>query len=239
MTLVLELDAPMMAFGGVAVDADRRTEPFPTLSMLTGLIANALGYDHRDIASTQALQEGLRYAVRSRSEVRGARRMTDYDTTDLGQPFMRSEDVAWTTRHAIEERRGGTARHGTHIRSREYLLKSWTTGPAFVVALEVAGEAPAEDRVWEALLRPERPLFLGRKSCLPAGPIAKSRTRGTCVETAGDWDETTLDWLWHDEVDATPASWKPVQKLLVRDQRDWANQIHVGERRMIGCARLK
>ena len=52
--LALRLEAPLMSFGGVLVDNRGVTEPFPTRSMLAGLIANALGHDHRDFEAAFA-----------------------------------------------------------------------------------------------------------------------------------------------------------------------------------------
>ena len=42
--LVLRLEAPLLAFGGVAIDQVGVTRDYPAASMLTGLLASALGY---------------------------------------------------------------------------------------------------------------------------------------------------------------------------------------------------
>ena len=44
--LLLRLEAPLMAFGGTMIDANGPTLDFPITSLVTGLIANALGW-HR------------------------------------------------------------------------------------------------------------------------------------------------------------------------------------------------
>jgi CRISPR-associated Cas5-like protein len=41
--LLLRLEAPLMSFGGVAIDYRGVTRTFPGCAMLTGLITNALG----------------------------------------------------------------------------------------------------------------------------------------------------------------------------------------------------
>lgn len=160
--LLLHLDAPLMSFGGVMVDARGDTQDFPALSMLTGLLANALGYRHGEAARLERLQERLRYAVR---EDRRGRRLRDFQTLDLGQDFLRQ---GWTTRGTPESRSGGTAKTATHIRERWYLV-----GALYLVALtlEPAAEEPTLENLEEALRHPARPLFLGRKSCLPARPL--------------------------------------------------------------------
>ena len=54
---VLRFDAPWMSFGGVVVDHHGFTERFPGRSLLTGLVANAIGLDHSDTDALQDLQE--------------------------------------------------------------------------------------------------------------------------------------------------------------------------------------
>ena len=47
--LVLQLEAPLVAFGGVTIDHIGVIRDFPALSMLTGLFANALGWVSLDL----------------------------------------------------------------------------------------------------------------------------------------------------------------------------------------------
>ena len=47
--LILNLEAPLMAFGGETIDNIGVTRRFPSASMLTGLIANALGWRRIDV----------------------------------------------------------------------------------------------------------------------------------------------------------------------------------------------
>ena len=44
--LLLNLQAPLMSFGGPQVDHIGPTGRFPTVSQITGLLGNALGYTH-------------------------------------------------------------------------------------------------------------------------------------------------------------------------------------------------
>jgi len=59
--LILRLDAPLMSFGGVMIDQHGFIERFPGTSLLTGLVANALGWGHGDYERL----EGPRTASRS------------------------------------------------------------------------------------------------------------------------------------------------------------------------------
>lgn len=229
--LILRFDAPLMSFGAPIVDNRGVSQDHPPLSMLTGLIGNALGYDHREPERLEALQRRIRYACR---RDRKGERLTDFQTVDLGQDFL--IDKGWTTRGAIERRAGGSARHGTHIRTRGYLADA-----VFTIALTLVPPEPEPtiDAVAAALDSPERPLFLGRKPCLPAAPILLERFEATSLREALE-NAARLDPARSDEADPDLlAAWWPdgdVEAdetdvlLSVTDQRDWTNQIHGGQR---------
>lgn len=226
--LLLRLDAPLMSFGGVVVDERGVTEEMPTRSMLTGLLGNALGYDHRDAELLQRLQDRLRHAVR---RDRPGRLLVDFQTVDLGQPFLAE---GWTTRGVAVGRRGGSAATGTHIRRRHY----WADA-VFTVALSLEPEAEAPDLACcaAALGEPERPLFLGRKPCIPSLPLVLGMVRAASLHAAllrapisaraakgGPWA------AWWPEA-GEPAPTAGAGRLLpVYDERDWTNQIHTGRR---------
>ena len=67
--LILRFDAPLMSFGAPIVDNQGEIQPYPALSMMTGLLGNALGFDHSEFDRLERLQERLRYA--SRQDRRG------------------------------------------------------------------------------------------------------------------------------------------------------------------------
>ncbi|HOK07781.1 MAG TPA: type I-E CRISPR-associated protein Cas5/CasD [Syntrophales bacterium] len=160
--LLLRFDAPLMSFGGVCVDNLNHTDLFPGRSMITGLIGNALGWDHADTDRLRDLQERLRVAARWDAD---PRRIIDYQTVDLGQEHL--VDTGWTTRGMVEERGAGKATRETHIRYRHYLANGVLTA-----AVTLVGEGyPALGDILAALRHPARPLFIGRKACLPATPI--------------------------------------------------------------------
>lgn len=160
--LILRLESPLQSWGTVAVDPVRPTSGFPTRSALAGLIASALGWRYRDGAKTTALQDHLRMAVR---EERRGNLTRDFQTADLGAVGQEG----WT-RWGVEKR-GGSAARDTHLLEKWYLA-----GAAFTAAITLTRGAPAElHQVQEALQRPARPLFLGRKSCLPASPLLAGR----------------------------------------------------------------
>ncbi len=226
--LLLRLDAPLMSFGGVIIDQHNFTERFPGLSLLTGLFANALGYSHGEAEHLQALQTRIVYAARwdVPPEV-----IVDYHTVDLGQPKL--VDTGWTTRGQREDRKGGTASEGTHIRYRHYLANGVMT-----LAMMLTGaDRPTLIELEQVLRRPARPLFLGRKCCLPAAPLVLGRVEASALKTAlceaprharADSQSSLLArWPVSEGAD------KRGESIEVYDWRDWRNQVHTGQRRMI------
>jgi len=240
--IILRFDAPLISFGGVVIDNNGVTRTFPARSMLAGMLGNALGYDHRDAAAVQALQTRIVYAVRCD---RPGELLQDFQTVDLSQPFLWQ---GWTTRGRVQERAGeggneirslmrATQRgeplprteKTTHIRYRDYLADA-----VYTVALELKppDADPDAARLEAALRAPARPLFIGRKPCLPAEPILLGRYPADDLRTAlvraplsprASDSRRLRAWL--------PADGPHVRGALpVTDDRDWTNQIHVGRR---------
>lgn len=229
--LMLRFDAPLMSFGGVLVDQHNPTDRFPGRAMLTGLIANALGWHHDDADALNDLQSRIEYAARW--DVPPAP-LRDYHTVDLGQPHL--AQPGWTTLGAPEHRAGGDdARKGTHQRYRHY----WADG-VLTLALALRAGNPGLDAIAAALRRPARPLFLGRKTCLPAARLVigvrdAANTRAALQAEPRDRRASSLEEHFE-------ACWPPgcvdtqletQQRERRTDERDWRIQAHVGQRSMI------
>ncbi len=227
--VLLRFDAPLMSFGGVVVDQHNKTDPLPYRAMLAGLLANALGLTRRDHAQLAALQARVRYAAR---RDRKGSPLVDYQTVDFDPQGSMASDLGWTTRGELEERKGGEASDGTHIRLRHYLADAIVT---VALTLDPPGDAPSLRAVSEALRAPARPLFLGRKCCVPSGPVWLGEMAATSLRHALETtprapygDEGPLTAVWppgdgDDDPDAT--------RLWARvEDRDPANGIHVGRR---------
>lgn len=229
--LMLRLQGPFMSFGGPLVDQQGVVQEYPALSMLTGLLGNALGYAHKDSDRLTALQERLRYGVRCDQP---GRVVTDFQTVDLGQDFMKA--TGWTSRGKREDRLGGTAKTGTHIRYRQYIADAVYT---IAIALEPSDLAPDLDGLQAALREPERPLFLGRKCCPPSVPLligsASAETFRSALEDHPRWtgphsenaSQQPLRAWWPADSDEE----EPQTRVIpVTDERDWTNQIIAGRR---------
>lgn len=227
--LLLRFEAPLVSFGAPVVDQHGVVQAMPALSMITGLLANALGVCHAEHTRTQQLQERVRFAARTD---RTGEALVDYQIADLGLPWMDWGTNAWTTRGRIMERDGANDK-GLHIRYRHYRADSIHT---VALSLEPAEEVPTLDDLAAALQEPARPLFLGRKTCLPSGPILVGVREapslvGALARSArvARGDHGPLPAWWDDGEDES-ASLGPSGLITVTDERDWKNQIHTGRR---------
>lgn len=225
--LRLRFDAPLMSFGGVLVDQHGITDRFPGTSLLSGLFANAIGYRHQDAEQIETLQTRIEYAARWDVE---PEKLVDYHTVDLGQPKMC--EPGWTTRGKPEHRAGGDAAFGTHQRYRHY----WANG-VLSVAVALSGDStPNLAQVARAIQRPARPLFLGRKTCLPAAPLFLDLIAAPDVLTAlrslprasrpGRSTQGRMEACWPIRLGLTATS----RVVPIYDHRDWRNQVHAGRR---------
>jgi len=224
-----------VAFGGPAVDNLGVVDPFPGRSLVTGLPANALGWDHGDFDRLGRLQNRLRLATRCD---RPGEPLLDFQTVDLGQEHL---DHGWTTRGRPESRGGGSAAAGTHIRYRHYRADSIHT---VAVTLDPPGEAPTLDDLEQALDHPARPLFIGRKCCLPSTPLLAGRVPAASpLEALRDLPRLPAERTEVEPGEPLGVCWdaeegdelgpvdQPDRRLLpVTDTRDWAAQVHTGRR---------
>lgn len=224
--LVLRFDAPLMAFGGVAVDQVGPVRDFPAVSMITGLIGNALGWRWADRAAHQAVQDRLILAVRRERE---GQLLTDTQNVQLAR-----NDRGWTTRGAPEGR-GGASYAAPHRRSRDYHADYSVRA---VLRLEPGDTAPTLEDLAAALDRPARPVFLGRKPCLPSAPLlAAGSARWVAGDTAHQAlcsvpGQGRLRALW--PVGQGPKTGDSVDCIVdLADLRNWRTGLHSGSRRVV------
>ena len=223
--LILRLEGPLMSFGDVAIDEIRPTRRLPARSMLTGLLANALGWAHRDVEQLDRLQERLRFAARLDRDGQG---LVDFQTAELAK-----DDPLWTTRGVPAERAGGAASYsGPALRYRHYIADAAVT---VALTLVPAEEAPDLAALEAALLRPERPLFIGRKGCPPGRPVldgvvaAESLVGALDQATPRRPDQGSVDLLV--ETEDEPAEPEGQRLIAVADRRDWRLGLHAGQSR--------
>ena len=227
--LILNLEAPLLAFGGETIDNLGVIRPFPAASMLTGLFANALGWRRIERERHQRLQDRLVFAARIDREPAGGVRMTDFQTAQLA-----ANDRGWTTRGAPEGRAGGANTYNApHLRYRDYHADMRVT---VVLRLRPADEVPTLDELASALDEPMRPLFIGRKPCLPSRPLAAGFTDGATALAAllnrslyePDPTGEPIRTLWPEGEgkDGIAAS----REYMLTDGRNWISGLHGGGR---------
>lgn len=229
--LLLRLEGPLMAFGTTAVDHRRPVQPWPATSMLTGLLANALGWDRAEGTRLEGLQARLRWAARLD---RPGEHLDDFQTAQLSK-----KSLGWTTRGVVESPAGGDAAfESPHLRDRDYRADA---SVLVALRLEPADEVPTLDELATALGRPARPLFLGRKGCPPAARLVAGWAEGdntvaALEAAAASRDETQLrPALYSNEAGAIA---HPDRVHHASDERRFSVDVHAGTRPIFErCAR--
>jgi CRISPR system Cascade subunit CasD len=225
--LILRLEAPLLSFGGESIDNFGVVRDAPAASMLTGLIANALGWRREGTADLDRLQDRLVFAVRID---RPGWRLRDFQTAKLEK-----KDRGWTTRHAPEGRAGGDATYGSpHLRYRDYDADALV---CVVLRLEPADEEPTLAAVARALDEPHRPLFIGRKPCLPSSRVVAGRIQADTVldavrsapplDPSAEAEELRVFWPREE------GSLSPERAFAITDRRNWRSGAHDGGRTVV------
>lgn len=230
--LVMQFEGPLVAFGGIAMDHVRPTWDFPAASMVTGLIGNALGWHWCDTDRHQNLQDRLVFAV--------YKHRRGFLLTDMQNAEMNREDEGWTTWERPEGRTGANRTYDSpHRRKREYHADA---SARLVLRLRQAGEAPTIAALIQAFHFPARPLFIGRKPCLPSRPLVAANA-DRCVEAASAYDAlcavasrnpstTRKQALW--PVGEGPQHGASVDRIVERrDLRNWRKGVHAGSRPIV------
>lgn len=225
--MILNLESPLMAFGGEIIDNYGVIRWFPSASMITGLLANALGWRRTEGERHQHLQERLTFAVRIDREPAGGVRMRDFQTARLDK-----NDKGWTTRGQPEGRAGGANTYDApHLRYRDYFADMRVT---VALRLEPADATPTLDDLAAALEQPARPLFIGRKPCLPSAPLFSCFSNGDTALAAllavslDDSSPEAIRLLWPDGEDV--AEVVPSRTYMLTDERNWISGLHGGGR---------
>lgn len=210
----------MASFGGEAIDNRGVILDFPAQSMVTGLFANALGWTRWMRNEHQRLQERIMFGSVHDADP-DTRRMTDYQTAKL-----RKADKGWTTRGGPLGRAGGANTYPTHQRWRDYHSD---LRMSLVVRLNPEGEEPTLATLAVAMKRPARPLFIGRKPCLPTVTMFRGWVDGPDVVTvlrdvapSGVLCEAL--WSGTERTDGSDLT------TPITDERNWISGLHGGAR---------
>ncbi len=153
-TVYLRLEGPLQAWGDTSKLVIRRTMEAPTKSGVLGLVACAMGRTRDDarhwLPELNALAMGVRID-------RPGTRWWDYHTVGARVGVLKAEGGIKVTQTTKEPE--------TLVSRREYLCDA-----SFLVALQ--GATDLVRRVAHALSQPAWAIYLGRRSCPPAVPVA-------------------------------------------------------------------
>lgn len=163
-SLAILLDAPLMAWGSSSRFQYRETEAFPTKSALIGLLAAALRIDKHasDEAERLAPVAALRVSCCAVPKGRKGKLLRLVDFHTVGGGYDKSASAM--EKMSIPRKASGPP-FGTVITRRTYL-----TGTRFVAVF--TGGAATIAEAASALKNPAWGVWLGRKACLPALPLA-------------------------------------------------------------------
>ncbi|QDH13388.1 type I-E CRISPR-associated protein Cas5/CasD [Formicincola oecophyllae] len=237
--LALHFQAPLASFGDVMVDNYGNTALFPALSMVTGLLANALGYDRTEKTRLDALQKSL--LLGSFHWGPAPERLPDFQTLRLNEPGEHWLNQGWTS-FGAPEGRDGEKKPATHIRYRHYLAD---VDMNVLVASQPTGHgAPTLGDFEQALLKPARPLSLGRKPCLPSAPLLAVTPQNRYVEGTSMREALlTLATRRARTMDPPPStitlqrpaneSDEALRTKSITDERNWIGGFHGGERQVV------
>lgn len=163
--VALRLTGPLQSWGSRSRFVRRGTETAPTKSGVLGLVAAAKGIRRSDPLESLL---GLRLGVR------------------VDQPGRLIRDFQ-TARRQVKERDGSVGWRSLPLSHRYYLSDA-----VYLALLE--GERELVAGIDDAIRSPQFPLYLGRRSCPPAGPIALG-----VFDTDLAGALATLPWLAHRE----------------------------------------
>lgn len=217
----LRFCGPQVSYSAPKIDIRYQVGPVPALSQVTGLIGNALRYDHSEAGKLQHLQSQIQ--IIGTVLLAFGEWAFDFHTTDLGQPHMRG-NRGWTTRGKLDGRGASSASTDTHLTYRAY----WADLDD-VHLIRVADDGLAQ-KIASALQSPARPLFLGRAAFPPSEPIfagiAPDADDGDAMKRALDAYPDAVGVIWGGE---KPDGWHDVPdwSSFRLGGRDWENNIPV------------
>jgi len=172
----------MASWGLPAVGENRFSSDHPSRSALVGLLAAALGIRREEAQNQAALGRSVRLAVR---QLTPGRLIRDFHTVQVPK---RDKKARYATRK--DELEGPSDRLNTIISRRDYRCDGlWVVG----VTITEQSQWSLED-LKSALRAPRFTLYLGRKSCPLAAPLAP-----VVVQTDGLKEALCTDFPLFDE----------------------------------------
>src|SRR5699024_8082149 len=143
--------------------------------------------------------------------------------TDVQNVQLHKNDKGWTTR-GTPEGRGGASYGAPHRRYRDFIADAQLRA---VLTLMPTDDQPTLADLRSALVCPARPLFLGRKPCLPSRPLVAG-TDDDFVEAPSAYDALKRISEPHNARAFWPEDEGPVGVRAhdVADLRYWRTGLH-------------
>jgi len=217
--LIFQLQAPLAAWGDVAVGQYRGSRDAPGNAALVGLLGAALGVLRSDEAAHAAVRDGYGFAV---GTLAPGELLRDYQTAQVpgrsdlkGRPHRTRRDELNMPRHQLN----------TILSTRDYRQNA-----AWAVAIQALPGAPYSlGALAQALREPRFVLYLGRKCCPPAAPLAPQVVQAEAAHAAlvsyvaaADPSATLRSLAWADGVDSgLPAHLSMPRKDRLIRRRGW------------------
>lgn len=185
--LIFRLYGPLASWGEAAVGPTRPSATYPGRSAILGLLAAALGIDRHDESAQASLRDSVMVAVKQLS---AGVLVRDYHTAQV--PGQSAKVTHHTRRDELSEPR---EKLHTILSTREYRCDG-----LWKVAVSVTDAAPWNlEELAVALTRPKFHLYLGRKSCPLAAPLAPQVVSAAGVREALSTDMSGLTELGEQE----------------------------------------
>ncbi len=189
--LLFQIYAPLVSWGEIAVGGERHSSRHPSKSAIIGLVSAALGIKRDEEERLDELTRALGVAVQLHS---GGSVLADFHTTQV--PKKENKVVHFTRKAELS---ADESKIGTILSRREYRCDALA-----VVALYVKNDSFSLKRIQSALQKPAFHLYFGRKSAVPALPLAPLVVSADILKEAFDQyqvkfvspiDKTSPEWL--------------------------------------------
>lgn len=170
--VVFQLYGPLASWGVPATGEIRRSATHPTRSALVGLLAAALGIRRDQEGELESLRDSVTLAIK---QLTPGVMIQDYHTAQVPA----HDRKAWRLTRQ-DELSVAKDKLNTILSTREYRCNGY-----WKVAVSIRdGSRWSLEALAEALRRPHFPLYLGRKACPPAAPLAPQVVEASGIREA-------------------------------------------------------
>jgi CRISPR system Cascade subunit CasD len=174
--LMIDIEAPLMAWGKAARSNWRPTDAIPGRSHILGLLGAAVGIDRNDTERKLKFDASYQISVGVRKY---GKPLTDYHTIQ-GLDLLKKNQAPRTRREEVfYDSLVGGGKETMVLTDREYLCDA-----KYVVCIKKVGEGMSLEDLRSSILQPYHFLFFGRLSCPPGKPLNPRVVEASSLEEA-------------------------------------------------------